>query len=82
MFGSFVSYSESYKKEQEELVQKINELELKLQNYEKTKERELMQNVEDIISFKNIDRNIVLNLVEKIEIIDKENIRINYKYMK
>lgn len=82
MFGSFVSYSENYKKEQEELVQKINELELKLQNYEKTKERELMQNVEDIISFKNIDRNIVLNLVEKIEIIDKENIRINYKYMK
>ena len=76
----FVTYSESYKKEQEELIQKTENLNLKLQDYENTKEKELIKYIKEIISFENIDRNIILNLIDSIEITDKENIKINYKF--
>lgn len=77
---AFISYSESYKKEQEGLIQKTENLNLKLQDYENTKEKELIKYIKEIISFENIDRNIILNLIDSIEIMDKENIRINYKF--
>ena len=76
----FVTYLESYKKEQEELIQKTKKLNLKLQNYENTKEKELIKYIKEIVSFENIDRNIILNLIDSIEITDKENIKINYKF--
>ena len=78
--NEFVTYSESYKKEQEELIQKTENLNLKLQNYENTKEKELIKYIKEIVSFENIDRNIILNLIDSIEITDKENIKINYKF--
>lgn len=76
----FLTYSESYKKEQEELIQKTENLNLKLQDYENTKEKELIKYIKEIVSFENIDRNIILNLIDSIEITDKENIKINYKF--
>ena len=76
----FVTYSECYKKEQEELIQKTENLNLKLQDYEKTKEKELIKYIKVIVSFEKIDRNIILNLIDNIEIIDKENIKIYYKF--
>ena len=78
--NEFVTYSESYKKEQEELIQKTENLNLKLQDYENTKEKELIKYIKEIVSFENIDRNIILNLIDSIEITDKENIKINYKF--
>jgi len=77
----FISYSESYKMEQNHLIQKTEKLNLKLQEYENTKENILMKYIKEIVSFKNIDRNIILNLVDSIEITDKENIKINYKFV-
>ena len=76
----FISYSESYKTEQNELIKKNEKLNLELQDYENTKEKELMKYIKEIVSFENIDRNIILNLIDSIEIMDKENIKINYKF--
>ena len=78
--NEFITYSESYKKEQEELIQKTENLNLKLQDYENTKEKELIKYIKEIVSFENIDRNIILNLIDSIEIMDKNNIKINYKF--
>ena len=64
--NEFVTYSESYKKEQEELIQKTENLNLKLQDYENTKEKELIKYIKEIVSFENIDRNIILNLIDSV----------------
>ena len=39
-----------------------------------------MKYIKEIVSFKDINRNIMLNLIDSIEIINKENIKINYKF--
>ena len=39
-----------------------------------------MKYIKEIVSFKAINRNIILNLIDSIEIINKENIKINYKF--
>ena len=39
-----------------------------------------MKYIKEIVNFKEINRNIILNLIDSIEIIDKENIKINYKF--
>ena len=39
-----------------------------------------MKYIKEIVSFKDINRNIILNLIYSIEIINKENIKINYKF--
>jgi len=76
----FVSFTESYKKEKQELMEKTEKLNTKLSDYENNRENELMKYIREIVSFKEINRNIILNLVDTIEIIDKENIKINYKF--
>ena len=55
-------------------------LNIKLSNFEDNKENELMKYIKEIISFKEINRNVILNLIDSIEIISKENIKINYKF--
>ncbi len=77
----FISYSENYKKEQQELEQENKRLNLKLQDYENRREKELKKYIKEIISFEKIDRNIILNLVNSVEIMDKNNIKINYKFV-
>lgn len=76
----FIAYSESYKVEQQDLVKKIENLNFELKDYESHHEKELMKYIKEIVSFKDINRNIILNLVNSIEIIDKDNIKINYKF--
>lgn len=80
ILGSFISYSESYNSEQKKLSEENESLKLKLENYEDKKEKELMEYIKQIISFENINRNIILNLIDSIEIYDKENIKIKYKF--
>ena len=77
----FISYSENYKKEQQELEQENKRLNLKLQDYENRREKELKKYIKEIISFEKIDRNIILNLINSVEIMDKNNIKINYKFV-
>ena len=76
----FAIFIESYKKEKEELVKNTEMLNIKLSNFEDNKENELMKYIKEIISFKEINRNVILNLIDSIEIISKENIKINYKF--
>ena len=76
----FVSFTESYKKEKQELIEKTEKLNIKLNDFENNKENELMKYIKEIVSFKYINRNIILNLIDSIEIINKENIKINYKF--
>lgn len=76
----FVTYSEGYKQEQKELISKTEKLEQKLENYENNKENEIIKYIKEIVNFDNINRNIILNLIDNIEIMDKNNIRINYKF--
>lgn len=77
----FTYYSKSYKEEQNSLIQNTEKLESDLKDYEKTKEKELMKYIKEILSFQNIDRSIILNLIDSIEIMDKDNIKINYKFV-
>lgn len=76
----FVFFTKSYKKEKQELIEKTEKLNIKLSEYENNKENELMKYIREIVNFKEINRNIILNLIDSIEIIDKENIKINYKF--
>ena len=39
-----------------------------------------MKYIKEIVDFEDINRNIILNLIDNIEIMDKNNIRINYKF--
>lgn len=77
----FVSFTEGYKKEKQELIEKIEKLNTKLNDYENNKENELMKYIREIVDFKEINRNTILNLVDNIEIINKDNIKINYKFV-
>lgn len=77
----FIEYSESYKIEQQQLIKNTENLSLKLTNYENTKEKELMKYIKEIINFECLDRSIILNLIDNIEIIDKNNIKIHYKFI-
>lgn len=65
----FVSFTESYKTEKQELIEKTEKLNTKLSDYENNKENELMKYIREIVSFKEINRNIILNLIDSIEII-------------
>lgn len=77
----FVTFTESYKKEKQELIENTERLKIKLENYENNRENKLMEYIKDVVSFKDINRNIILNLIDSIEIMDKDNIRINYKFV-
>lgn len=76
----FMIQNTDIKKRNTGLIQKTENLNLKLQDYENTKEKELIKYIKEIVSFENIDRNIILNLIDSIEIMDKNNIKINYKF--
>ena len=76
----FVTYFESYKKEQKYLIQKKEKLKLELYDYENKKEKGLIKYIKKFMNFENIDRNIILNLIDSIEIMDKDKIKINYKF--
>lgn len=77
----FATFTEGYKKEKQELIEKTKKLKIKLDDYENNHENEIMKYIKEIVNFENINRNIILNLIDSIEIMDKDNIRINYKFV-
>ena len=51
----FVSFTESYKREKQELMKKTKKLNIKLSDFENNKENELMKYIKEIVSFKDIN---------------------------
>ncbi len=76
----FIKITNEYREEKEKLKLRIKQLEKQLNSYEDTKEDEIMKIIKSITDFENIDRNIIITLVNKIEIIDSETIKIYYKF--
>lgn len=76
----FITMSNEYREEKEKLLAKFNILDKELNSYEDTKEDELTKIVKNITDFENIDKKIVLSLIDKIEIVDSETIKIYYKF--
>ena len=76
----FITMSNEYREEKEKLLAKFNVLDKELNSYEDTKEDELTKIVKNITDFENIDKKVVLSLIDKIEIIDSETIKIYYKF--
>ena len=76
----FITMSNEYREEKEKLLAKLNVLDKELNSYEDTKEDELTKIVKNITDFENIDKKIVLSLIDKIEIVDSETIKIYYKF--
>ena len=64
----------------ETLLQKAKFLEEQLNSYENTKEDELIKIIKNITNFENIDKNTIMSLIDRIEIIDSESIKIYYKF--
>ena len=71
---------DDYRKEKETLLQKAKFLEEQLNSYENTKEDELIKIIKNITNFENIDKNTIMSLIDRIEIIDSESIKIYYKF--
>ncbi len=71
---------DDYRKEKETLLQKAKFLEEQLNSYENTKEDELIKIIKNITNFENIDKKTIMSLIDRIEIIDSESIKIYYKF--
>ena len=71
---------DDYRREKETLIQKAKFLEEQLNSYENTKEDELTKIIKSITNFENIDKKTIMSLIDKIEIIDSESIKIYYKF--
>ncbi len=76
----FIKMAEDYRKEKEELTLKINNLNKELNFCQDMAEDELTRIVKNITDVENIDKNIIISLINKIEIIDSENIKIYYNF--
>ena len=72
--------TEAYRSEKEKLKMKIEKLENQINTYENTKENELTKIIKNITDFENIDKKTIMGLINKIEVIDSETIKIYYKF--
>lgn len=59
---------------------KVKELELSLSTYKETKEDELTKIIKSITDFDNVDKETIVSLINRIEVIDSETIKIYYKF--
>ena len=71
---------DEYRKEKESLIQKSKALEEQLNSYTDTKEDELTKIIKEITDFDNIDKKIIMSLIDRIDVIDSETIKIYYKF--
>ncbi len=71
---------DDYRREKETLIQKAKFLEEQLNSYENTKEDELTKIIKNITNFENIDKKTIMSLIDRIDIIDSESIKIYYKF--
>ena len=76
----FIQMTEGYRSEKERLKIKLEKLENQINTYENTKEDELMKIIKNITDFENIDKKTIISLINKIEVIDSETIKIYYKF--
>lgn len=72
--------TDEYKKEKEELLLKVKELEKNLSTYKETKEDELTKIIKNITDFEIVDKETIVSLINRIEIINSETIKIYYKF--
>lgn len=78
----FINMTDNYRKEKEELLIKVKELEENLSTYKETKEDELTKIIKNITDFDNVDKETIVSLINRIEVIDSETIKIYYKFSK
>lgn len=71
---------DDYRNEKEKLLQKSKVLTEQLNSYENTKESELTKIIKSITDFENIDKKTIMSLIDRIEIMDSESIKIYYKF--
>ena len=76
----FIKITDEYKKEKQELKVKVDELEKNISTYKETKEDELTRIIKNITDFDNINKETIVSLINRIEIIDSETIKIYYKF--
>lgn len=69
-----------YRKEKEEILQKSKLIEERLNSFDRSKEDELIKMIKKITDFDNIDKQTIVSLIDRIEVIDAETIKINYKF--
>lgn len=74
-FNNLVS---GYREEKELLNRNLEEL--KNESKENKKEDKIKEIIKSIIDFENIDKNTIMSLISKIEIMDSENIKIYYRF--
>ncbi len=73
----FIKMTNDYRGEKEELALKINNINKELNSYKDTAENELTKIVKYVT---DIDKNTIISLINKIEIIDSESIKIYYNF--
>lgn len=76
----FIRMSNEYRQEKENLTLKVKQLEKEMNTYKDTKEEELMKLIKNITDFENIDKNTIVSLIRKIDIINSEEIKIYYRF--
>ena len=76
----FIQMTEAYRSEKEKLKIKLEKLENQINTDENTKENELTKIIKNITDFENIDKKTIMGLINKIEVIDSETIKIYYKF--
>ena len=76
----FIKMTEDYQREKEELRLKINNLNKELNSCQDMAEEGLTRIIKNITDTQNIDKNTIISLINKIEIIDSESIKIYYNF--
>ncbi len=69
-----------YQKENELKKKEIKELQEKLTNIIENNEKETLNKIDNFLSFQKLDRNLLVNLIDKIMIDKNKNIKIYYKF--
>lgn len=77
----YIRYVEDFRKEKEECNKKISLLEKELVGLEeKNNDEEVLKLIHQILEFDIINKQMIYQLIHKIEIVDKEHIHISYKF--
>ena len=81
MEDEFMKMAKEYRKEKQDVYAKIDMLEKQLNSYSEIGEDYLRNKVKEIISFDNVDKSTVISLINRIEIVNSESIKIYYKFL-
>ena len=76
----FLMIIEEYRREKEKLIDQTKKLEEQSNSYTDTKEKEVIKRINRMIEFDYVDKTTIVSLIDKIEIINSETIKIYYKF--